>query len=213
MKSSVGSTPSSSHSQPAKMELKPCQKNCHGLLLYFPPVPQRQKDGSLTSSSWRSSEPVCLGLSSVRQGPAFDLEQLQEARAIPEGHSVDYSVVLGHAVYQQTGSSREEQALPPGCAAGLEVMRFRNFQLRESESAARRSTSSLASTLQAYAKSFRMLSSDDDTEKSGSRTWASILAFDPEQYMTKFSAQAGKNVTAMSKWLSELQEAVSKPKA
>ncbi|GIL75528.1 hypothetical protein Vretimale_15105 [Volvox reticuliferus] len=232
MSTAISPQPSPTHLPASQSSLKPCQRSCRGLMLYFPPLPQHGARGN-QSNSWRSSEPICLGLSAARNGPNMDLQKLHEAREIPAGQHVDFSVVLGHAVFQTYNG--DMKALPPGCMSGLELMRFcktPSFVSAATASAtlsgsATISTGTTAPTtpiavsiikaitgsLKTFASSFRILTSSADTNERLNRTWSRIVEFDPQGYADKFEAQMYKNLDSMTKWLRDLQDAVSKPKA
>ena len=70
-----------------------------------------------------------------------------------------------------------------------------------------------AASVKSFISGFRILTSSADTNARINRTWASIVGFDPHQYADKFEVQAAENLGSMSKWLRDLQNAVSKPKA
>ncbi|EFJ42354.1 hypothetical protein VOLCADRAFT_107294 [Volvox carteri f. nagariensis] len=171
----------------------------------------------------------------ARNGPNLDLQKLHEAREIPAGQRVDFSVVIGHAVYQ---TNSDTKVLPPGCMTGLEFLRF--YKMPMDMGATTTATSSqgtlppggvhglgsatsdtmvssaikaITDSLRGFAGSFRILTSSADTNARLSKTWSSIVNFDPHQYADKFEAQAYKNLDSMTKWMRDLQDAVFKPKA
>ncbi|GLC42176.1 hypothetical protein PLESTB_000638900 [Pleodorina starrii] len=243
MDTAISSQQTSTHIPAPHTGLKPCQRSCRGLLLYFPPSPTAVNREN--PYSWRSNEPVCLGLSAARKGPNLDLKKLHEARAIPPEQHVDFSLVLGHAVYQ---ANIDTKVLPPGCMTGLEFLRFCKTPSMAAANTASATTASgldrgldssapsvsssadtstaapqttfvqstvnsITRPLKAFASGFRILTSDADTNARLSKTWTSLVEFDPQQYAAKFETHAQKNFEAMSKWLRDLQNAVSKPKA
>ncbi|GIL63370.1 hypothetical protein Vafri_17447, partial [Volvox africanus] len=231
MSTAISPQPSPSHLPASQPSLRTCQRSCRGLMLYFPPLPQHGARGN-QSTSWRSSEPVCLGLSAARNGPNMDLQKLHDAREIPASQHVDYSVVLGHAVFQTYNG--DTKVLPPGCMSGLEFMRFCKAAATapatlsgSATSMGRNSTDTTAlstpivvsaikaitGSLKTFASSFRILTSSADTNARLNKTWSRIVEFDPQEYADKFEAQIYKNLDSMSKWLRDLQDAVSKPKA
>ncbi|GLI61882.1 hypothetical protein VaNZ11_004393 [Volvox africanus] len=238
MSTAISPQPSPSNMHASQPSLKTCQRSCRGLMLYFPPLPQHGERGN-QSTSWRSSEPVCLGLSAARDGPNMDLQKLHDAREIPASQHVDFSVVLGHAVFQTYNG--DMKVLPPGCMSGLEFMRFCKAPSFVGEAAATApatlsgSPTSMGSnstgttapstpivvsaikaitgSLKTFASSFRILTSNADANARLNKTWSRIVEFDPQECADKFEAQMYKNLDSMSKWLRDLQDAVSKPKA
>ncbi|KAG2496857.1 hypothetical protein HYH03_005260 [Edaphochlamys debaryana] len=217
-------TASTSGLKASTQELPACQRSCRGVLIYFHPRPESLRPGQ---PSWRSKEPICLGLSTPSSQP-LDLKAVEKAREIPEGQTLDYSVVVGHAQW----SAGSQEALAPGCRTGLEFVRFSvppSVSVEELAAAAAVSQpTSPASALEAPQQEqqasalpvpslsdvgFKLLTSSQDANSRISKTWSSITGFDAQAYADKFSAQATKNWGLMSKWVKDLQDAVSgKPK-
>ncbi|KXZ43030.1 hypothetical protein GPECTOR_106g124 [Gonium pectorale] len=200
--------------------LKGCHRSCRGVFLYFA----------------RSSEApgeVCLGLSTTVRDPQLqdDIKRLHDAREIPEGQAVSWAFVLGHSV--SSLSSASDKALPPGCVTGLEFVRFGKVPdavgqgsaastspsqpADDAQQAPGPSTNSASSrvwsSLSSFTSGFRILTSSDDVNSRVGKTWDGLVNFDAARYSEKFQKKAMDNYAAMSKWLKQLRDAVSGPKA
>ncbi|PNH00097.1 hypothetical protein TSOC_014097 [Tetrabaena socialis] len=214
---------------PASAQLKAqqvCLRSCRGLTLFL-------------AAQQGASEPACLGLSTLRQGPVTELQKMEEVRdaGVGEpGRSVSLAISLGHSVWQ-SGSHGQGA---PGCKRGVELVRFNRLPA-EAEAAALSSSSlpkapssrpdshaaapspaasalpvpaalaSFASSLSSFVCDFRLLTSSASANARIQKTLGALTSFDADKFAAKFQSQAGKNMDGMSKWLRDLQDAVSKP--